>query len=96
MGIQGWWERRGKGEHEKEINGRHVVVSCMGYTLMIVYEIWKMRCEEAAKLELPTRLRCKQSEVSEIVDDINSVKARDRFLFDDKSIPNDKYDLQII
>ena len=95
-GLQDWWERRGKGEHEKERDARNVVVSCMGYTLMTVYEIWKMRCKEAAKVELPTRLRCKLSEVSEMADDINLVEARDRFLFDEKSIPNEKYDLQRI
>ena len=85
--AQGEWSKRFGKEVNRRKESEMVVAGALTYGVLAVYRLWKARCEEVAKIELPTRVRVKMRVVDELREEIDMVEARDRFLFEDGNVP---------
>ena len=87
VNMQAEWNRKfGEKKYEKR-DARAVTVKALALGVLAVYEVWKVRCAEVAKIEQPTKIRVKMKVVDEIKGDKDMVEARDRLLFEKENLP---------
>ena len=71
-----------------------MVEKALAHGVLAVYEVWKVRCDEVAKVEIPTKKKVRLEVIWELLGEKEQVEARDRFLFDDDRIPGPERSVQ--
>ena len=78
---------------EKE-DQKDMLAKCLGMCLLANYEIWKERSKEVLKVEPPTKKKIQLEKISELVEKVDSVEVRDKFLFAPDKVSKVDYSLQ--
>ena len=94
--LQRWWDRENGTGKLKTRDAKAVVVNALGTSVIMVYEIWKKRCERVMEVALPAKKEKLIREVKELINDVGMVEARDGFLFDDRHRPKGEDTEQVI
>lgn len=94
VSLQDKWSKEFGEQKNKKKDPRAVVEKALAHGLLAVYEVWKARCDEVAKVEIPTKKKVKLEAIRELSGERDQVEARDRFLFDDDKIPGPERSVQ--
>ena len=94
--LQRWWDRENGTGKLKTRDAKAVAVNALGTSVIMVYEIWKKRCERVMEVALPAKKEKLIREVKELINDVGMVEARDGFLFDDRHRPKGEDTEQVI
>ena len=78
----------------RERDAKIVVIKVMGLAVLTMYEIWKVMCEEVAKVALPMRKQVQWNEIERLRDKVEEVESRDRCLFVETHMPKTSNTLQ--
>ena len=84
---------------DKELSKRDastVVAKTLGNCVVLMYEVWKQRCERVLEVALPTRQRNLMDEITGMTRDKGMVEARDRFLFQEEHLPKETDTVQVM
>ena len=71
-----------------------VVTKTLTMGVLAQYEIWKARCEEVQRVDIPMHKQVKLREVTRLIGEEEMVEARDRFLFETRHIPTKEDSIQ--
>ena len=64
-----------------------MISTVLGHEMLSTYDIWKKRCDEVAKLEIPGKKRAILEKVRQLLQDVYLVEARDRSLSEVRHVP---------
>ena len=73
-----------------------MVENTLGNCVVLMYEVWKQRCERVMEVALPTRQRNLMDEITGMTRDKGMVEARDRFLFEEEHLPKETDTVQVM
>ena len=64
--VQEWWDKEHLEGKLKDRDARHTVEKILGLAMLVRYEIWKVRCEEVAKISLPTKIQVQWDKIEKL------------------------------
>ena len=87
MEIQEDWRERCESERQRKKDAGETVARAIAYTLLFRYEVWKLRCREVLKIELPARQKSAYESVERLRGMRTDVGVADRRLFKERNLP---------
>ena len=85
--MQEDWNGRGESERGLREDARETVARAVAYALLFRYEVWKLRCKEVLKIELPAAEKAEYEAVERLREMRMDVGVGDRRLFEQRNVP---------
>ena len=87
--VQEDWTGREERERGRKEDAKETVARALSYGMLFSNELWKLRCQEVMKKELPAEEKRIREQIAQLKERSTEVSIRDRKLFDERNAPSD-------